>query len=341
MPQMHDIFRDGVEFIRRSLRRIILSARLSDERQKLSDCLSELGRKAWEQGIPTCKSLPTGKELGKIQDKIDDLDRRAASESESLETQIRETESAALEEGERFHDAISRLEGALGQKAQREKILFEIKGRIQELSDTRERLKDDLKFCSDKRRQLEIGGPDASGAGKSAAELTATEDALKNQSKEIAGAIKTLQNRLRYNERALPPLEQTTEGIREDIKANRAQCGLLKNRLKEIRGELREHRNNAASEREPLHRQRRSLYPALGKELLKNRSDEPELKPLFSSADLSMSTIEGLKQDIKAGNQLLELLDQNAVAAFIGILFLTGTLALMIFSLIIALIIIL
>ena len=338
---MHDIFRDGAEFIRRNFRRTILTARLSDERQRLERFLSDLGRKAWELGISTCESVPTGKELGKIQKKIDKLEQRTDSDTGNLDAQIREIEGKALEEEERFRDINTRREGAIGQKTQRAKTISEIRKKLQELADKRERLKDDLKFCSDKHRQLESNGPKASGAGESAAELLATEEALNNQSKEVAGQIKALQNRLRYNERAMSPLEQTIAAILEDLEASRAQRRLLQDQMKELRARLHELRNNAAHQRNPLLKERRALYGGLGIELLSNRSDEPELGPLFSAADLSVSTVRGLEKDIEAEKQLIGLLDQTAVTMFIGVLFGAGLLMFMVFALIITLILVL
>jgi hypothetical protein len=91
----------------------------------------------------------------------------------------------------------------------------------------------------------------------------------------------------------------------------------------------------------PLLKLRNEKYFELGRELLHNRSDETELRPLFSSADLAVFTIESLEKEAASEKKLLSLLDQNAVAAFVGITIGCGVLLLAVIILLITLAIVL
>jgi chromosome segregation ATPase len=337
MPQMRDIFKDGLEYFQRSFRWMLLKARLSEERQKLERSLRQLGRRAWDIGAPTCGSVPSGQELRSIQDTIDGLQNRLHSAEEKLGTSIKEMESSALKEGEHLRDIRSRLDGALRQKTRRVKSISEIEEEMQMLSEKSERLKDDQEFCRKRRQEFQSAAVETVNPGDSPADLATTEESIATQLEEIADELKALESRLRFNKLAMPPLESSIAEIRKESDECDARRSQNARQLTELRNELRDLRAAADRELAPLLKQRSDRYSALGRELLHNRSDEPELQLLFSSADLAASAIESLAKESDTEKKLIGLLDQNAIAAFLGIVFGSGMLVLALIALLITL----
>jgi DNA repair exonuclease SbcCD ATPase subunit len=341
MPQMRDIFKDGLEYFQRRFRWMLLRARLSDERRKYEKHLRRLGRKAWEMGAPTCQSVPIGSGLRALQDQIDELNKRARASDDKLEAGIRGVEVKLHEEDEQRHDTRARLDGALLQRARRVKSIAEIEGELRSLSSRRERLKDDLEFCHKRRQELANGGSRNTNGGGSPGDLAATGEALGAHLEETAAVIKSMQSRLSYNRRAMPSLDSSIAEIRLEMQQCDSRRRELEEQLGGLRAELRTLLVEADRELAPLLKLRNEKYFELGRELLHNRSDETELRPLFSSADLAVFTIESLEKEAASEKKLLSLLDQNAVAAFVGITIGCGVLLLAVIILLITLAIVL
>jgi len=341
MPQMQDIFKDGPEKIRRSIRRTFLRARLRDEQSKLKSIQMALGRCAWELDPEYCESAPICRKLRALHDEREKLAAAAEKDISRTKEQINEAERLAEAAQAKLQDLNQRLRSMLNQRDTRKRAVIKAERQLEELRGKRERLRDDLVFCRKRRKELESEYSQPADIEKDIAELTSTEESLNSRLAETAEEIKSLQGRLRSNKRALPNLgKKVAEAMEErlDIAQQKKEASQTLSRLRE---ELRNREKQAARDVKPLDLQLRELFTTLGGELLSHRCDEPELQPLFTSADLTVSTIENLENEIEAETKLLELLDPAAVAAFFGIIMGAGTLITALFILLITLLIVL
>ena len=333
MPQMKDVFREGPEYIRRMIRRAMLRSRLNDERSGLRRVLTGLGRIAWEMEAPSCGGAPTGEELRGFDAAEKDTLSLEEENNRRLNEKILQAETEADQAKAAVNETTSRLDGARRQAESRKQAISQCETQIDSIRSETERSESELERLA----QTGSGGEEA----PSASELTASKEALGHKIEELTAKQKELTARLKANRRALPPLEKTIHSLaaeREDLVTKLTESNERLERLRKESREAAKAGKLAAKERQA---KRVGLYERLGKELLKRRSDEPELQPFFISTDLALSTLETLEHDIEAETRLLELMDRNAVAAFVGIAFGAGVLALMLISLLITLIVVL
>ena len=330
---MKDVFREGPEYIRRTIRRAMLRSRLSDERRAFRRVLTGLGRIAWEMEAPSCGGAPAGEELRGFDAAERDILNLEEENTRRLNESIKQAEAEVDQARAALKETSSRLDGARRQAESRKQAISQCETQIDNIRGETERAESELERIS----QANGGGEEA----QSASEITASKEALRHKIEELTAEQKELSARLKANRRALPPLEKTIHSLaaeREDLVTKLTESNEWLERLRKESRDAEKAGKLAAKERQA---KRVGLYERLGRELLKRRSDEPELQPFFISADLALSTMETLEHDIEAETRLLELIDRNTVAAFVGIAFGAGLLAVMLISLLITLIVVL
>jgi chromosome segregation ATPase len=341
MPKIRDIFTDGPEYYRRRIRIAILNSRLRDARRGLARIKRELGDRAWQIQAQGCESAPAAAELSDLDRLEKEKAGMASSEIEEISGRLSEAEAEAAAEKQKLHDIDSRLKSAERQHKSRSNAISKIESRLKELRRLRGRLDDDLSFCLKRLSQAESSGPGDSAGKESAADLSDSEESLRARLEETRSEIRSMQARLNNNRRALPGLQESLKSLRAEREAGRVRCGTLEARLDELKSLLGDAEDRSRQASKPLQKKRLELTERLGEELLTRRSDEPELRQLFSSADLAISTIEGLENETSSEETLLELIDSDATAAFTVIVSGACLLALMLISMIITLLVVL
>lgn len=340
MPRLEEILRDGPEHIGRSLRLASLRRKLSTERARHKNNLLQLGERAWELKAPAVKMVPSFTKLTGLMKKIHKKSGKFNEMAETLASEVSRVEQDELA----ARDEISALE-AKHDLSQRERNRLssasaQTEAHIKTNRERLEKLKDDLAFLEKRIKQKELGASEQETEDAQPVELNAARESLLNRLEDGRKDVRKLQGKHRSQQRSLESSIESLSTLEEELVKKRSVLLGIQKRLKEKQQQAADLRTEERTSLEPLREQQSDLFTRLGSDLLKNRSDEPELAPLFSALDLSSASTENLENEIRSESILLAQVNPEAVAAFYLLTAGMGFFAILLITLLVALLII-
>lgn len=313
MPALEQILKDGFEHTVRSVRRFSLRNRLDAEKRHRHRLLQRLGAESWSTERAKCSNLQAAAEIKRTEREIEEL--------KNLEKQCRDR---LLSESGTLRERVSNAEG----------ILQDLGKECEALRETKQTLHEDIAKLQARLNEARNGLNSAGAAlseserAEAAAEAPLLEaDKLKDSIANLRREAETLTGRLSKARESIIEIARRLEELAGSRRGKSQELSDLRNDLANLRKQVEDQREAEIQVLKPKLQEMENGFARLGRELLQNRFDSPNLSLIFAGLDLNASLIESLGNKIEAETTLLNLLDAGAVREFYAIAITLGTFA--------------